>query len=219
MSNVGNISFSASGKNIGELIYFDTTNSRIGIGTSSPSYKLHVSGSGYFTGHTYFANWIDVTSGVATRCIELDPPNGTSDGGYIDFHYGGSSADYTSRLIESSSGVVTLYGSFYATGDVTAASDQRKKEFVEDVVLTLEQIANAPAVKFRWKDDRDSLVHIGTYAQYWQDILPESVSDRGGDLGFTYGNTALVAVKNLARYVMQFEEEVRQLKKKQNKSA
>lgn len=187
----------------------------VGIGTSSPSYKLHVSGSGYFTGHTYFNDWIDVTQGVAARCLELDPPNGTSDGGYIDFHYGGSSADYTSRLIESSIGVVSLYGSFYATGDVTAASDQRKKEFVEDVVLTLEQIANAPAVKFRWKDDRDSLVHIGTYAQYWQDILPESVSDRGGDLGFTYGNTALVAVKNLARYVMQLEEEVRQLKKKQ----
>ena len=110
-------------------------------------------------------------------------------------------------------------GSIYATGDVTAASDQCKKEFVEDVVLTLEQIANAPAVKFRWKDDRDDLVHIGTYAQYWQDILPESVSDRGGELGFTYGNTALVAVKNLARYVMQLEEEIRQLKKEQNKSA
>ena len=153
MSNVGNISFSASGKKIGGFLYFDTTNKRLGVDTSSPSYKLHVSGD------------------------------------------------------------------IYATGDVTAASDQRKKEFVEDVVLTLEQIANAPAVKFRWKDDRDDLVHVGTYAQYWLDILPESVSDRGGELGFTYGNTALVAVKNLARYVMQLEEEIRQLKKEQNKSA
>ena len=44
MSSVGNISFSASGKNIGGLMYFDTTNSNIGIGTSSPSYALDVVG-------------------------------------------------------------------------------------------------------------------------------------------------------------------------------
>ena len=32
----------------------------------------------------------------------------SSYGGYIDFHYGQSTADYTSRIIESSNGVVTL---------------------------------------------------------------------------------------------------------------
>ena len=44
MSNVGNISFAATGKNIGSIAYFDTTNSRLGVGTSSPSDKLHVAG-------------------------------------------------------------------------------------------------------------------------------------------------------------------------------
>ena len=44
--------------------------------------------------------------------VELSPAT-TNDGhgGYIDFHYNGSSSDYTSRIIESSSGVVTLNGS------------------------------------------------------------------------------------------------------------
>lgn len=32
----------------------------------------------------------------------------SSHGGYIDFHYGGDTGDYTSRIIESSKGVVTL---------------------------------------------------------------------------------------------------------------
>lgn len=50
MTNVGNISFDQSGRNIGSLIYFDTANSRIGIGVSSPSYKLHVDGTIYATG-------------------------------------------------------------------------------------------------------------------------------------------------------------------------
>ena len=49
MSNVGNISFAATGKNIGGLIYFDTTNDRVGIGTSSPQYALHVVGTIYAT--------------------------------------------------------------------------------------------------------------------------------------------------------------------------
>ena len=44
MTSVGNISFSASGKNIGGVAYFDTTNSRLGIGTTSPSTSLHVVG-------------------------------------------------------------------------------------------------------------------------------------------------------------------------------
>jgi hypothetical protein len=44
MTSVGNISFSESGKNIGSVAYFDTTNSRLGIGTNSPSTRLHVKG-------------------------------------------------------------------------------------------------------------------------------------------------------------------------------
>lgn len=32
--------------------------------------------------------------------VELRPPQGANHGGYIDFHYNGSTADYTSRLIE-----------------------------------------------------------------------------------------------------------------------
>lgn len=50
LSSVGNISFDQSGRNIGSILYFDTTNSRLGIGASSPSYKLHVAGSIYATG-------------------------------------------------------------------------------------------------------------------------------------------------------------------------
>ena len=44
MTNVGDISFSASGKKIGGFLYFDTGNSRLGIGESAPTEKLHING-------------------------------------------------------------------------------------------------------------------------------------------------------------------------------
>ena len=42
--------------------------------------------------------------------IELFPGSSAGHGGYIDFHYNSSSDDYTSRIIESSSGTLSLNG-------------------------------------------------------------------------------------------------------------
>lgn len=43
---------------------------------------------------------------ISPAAIELFPGASAGNGGYIDFHYNNSSADYTSRLIESPSGVI-----------------------------------------------------------------------------------------------------------------
>ncbi len=40
--------------------------------------------------------------------LELKPASGASYGGYIDFHYSGSTADYTARIIESAQGTLEL---------------------------------------------------------------------------------------------------------------
>ena len=41
--------------------------------------------------------------------IELNPNGSLSNyGGFIDFHYNGSTADYTSRIIEESAGTITF---------------------------------------------------------------------------------------------------------------
>lgn len=42
--------------------------------------------------------------------IELTPVTGTTNGGYIDFHYAESTEDYTSRIIESPSGNINYFG-------------------------------------------------------------------------------------------------------------
>ena len=150
MSSVGNITFSASGKSIGGLLYFDTTNSRIGLGTPSPSYKLHVAGD------------------------------------------------------------------IYATGGVSCLSDLRKKD-----VLTykwapcLSMIADAPIIRYIMKDDEQKRERIGSVAQYWQKVMPETVNaDAEGTLSMNYGEISLVSVIALAREVKRLKAEIEQLKKK-----
>ena len=52
-------------------------------------------------------------------CIELFPTSSTAgNGGYIDFHYNRSSVDYTSRIIEQSSGTITVGGNLSVTGTI-----------------------------------------------------------------------------------------------------
>lgn len=155
MSSVGNISFSASGKNIGSVAYFDTTNKRLGVGNSSPSYKLDVSGV------------IHCTTGL------------TSD------------------------------------GYVTALSDIRHKDIQGEVGLTVAEIANAPAVKFLWKDKRQDGLQVGSVAQYWKKALPEAVVEgKNGELTMSYGVIALLASIVNAREIVNLKREIAELKRR-----
>lgn len=128
-------------------------------------------------------------------------------GGFIDFHFNGSSSDYTSRIIEDASGEIniqatTKVNNLYSRGYVTALSDARKKRVMGDVVLTAEQISQMPAVRFEWKDNEKPGMFIGTLAQNWREILPEAVRTLGdGTLSFDYQSAALVSVINLAREI------------------
>lgn len=58
---------------------------------------------------------------ISPAAIELFPGASAGNGGYIDFHYNNSSADYTSRFIESSPGKVTLNGNtIFTTANIIA---------------------------------------------------------------------------------------------------
>ena len=52
--------------------------------------------------------------------IEFATSSSANNGGFIDFHFNGSTADYTSRIIEEASGVLQINGATFSNGTITA---------------------------------------------------------------------------------------------------
>lgn len=110
---------------------------------------------------------------------------------------------------------------FYVNGSSGGASawantsDVRKKNIINDVKLELWQIAQAPLFRFRWKDTSiDTNIHIGTSAQYWQTVAPETVMDDGaGNLGLEYSVVALLSAITTARKVQDHENRIQALER------
>ena len=97
-------------------------------------------------------------------------------------------------------------------------SDIRKKDVIEyDVDPGFETIANAPTIRFMWKD-RGPLDNrgecVGSIAQYWQMALPEAVmTDGEGFLSMQYDVIALIAAVSVAKRVASHEQRIAALER------
>lgn len=123
--------------NVDSLLYFDTTNTRVGIDKSSPAYTLDVNGSLYAASNSVFGgtlsveNTITLTGGTAakqriyfdsTHYVELD------SSGYFHFSHGVYSDGFMSALGLNSGGggaadYIPLSGSTNITGDLTPSNN------------------------------------------------------------------------------------------------
>lgn len=131
----------------------------VGIGTTSPNYKLHV--------------------------------NGTIGAGNIT----GANLD--------------------SEGYISALSDIRKKDVVEYMDgLTIEQIAKAPIIKFTWIDRPEDGLQVGSIAQYWEKVLPQSVhTTPKGFLSFAESRAALVGTISNSRELVKHEKRIAELER------
>ena len=102
-----------------------------------------------------------------------------------------------------------IYGDVLITSGDQTLSDERRKNITREIVLTAEQIASCRAVAFDWKDKPGR--SFGSIAQDWQKILPESVNDIDDTLYHFYGQSAEVAVINLAREVVELKKIIKRL--------
>ena len=130
----------------------------VGIGTTSPSYKLHIVGTAY-----------------ATENI-------------------------------------------IAAGDLTAGSDIRYKDKIQDLRLTVHDIALAPAFTYKWNNRKDdALIHIGSSAQYWlnTDAKDAVYYDKQNDFyHLNYASLALCNTIILARGMETQEEKIARLEER-----
>lgn len=101
-----------------------------------------------------------------------------------------------------------LSGSFTATGNITAYSDERLKENVQTIEGALDKVSQMRGVTYNYKSElNDGQRGTGVIAQEMQQVMPEVVQD-GEYLSVAYGN--LVGV--LIEAVKELQEEIKELK-------
>ena len=93
------------------------------------------------------------------------------------------------------------------------SSDIRLKYIRSYAGASIEQIADAPIFNFVFKDSTQ-YIHLGTSAQYWQNIFPCGVSEMSDTyLAMDYGAIALASAVMVARKVQNHEDRILELER------
>lgn len=101
-----------------------------------------------------------------------------------------------------------------SSSNISTASDINIKDIIsEDTCFTVDNIADAPFFDYTYKNDESKNVQIGTSAQYWQTVCPNSVkANEDGILGLNYQGVALGSAICLAKKIKEQQSEIDELK-------
>ena len=104
--------------------------------------------------------------------------------------------------------------SIISSSNISTTSDINIKDIIsEDTCFTVDNIADAPFFDYTYKNDESKNVQIGTSAQYWQTVCPNSVkANENGILGLNYQGVALGSAICLAKKIKEQQSEIDELK-------
>jgi hypothetical protein len=128
--------------------------------------------------------------------------------GYWVWYYG---ANYSLGIGSSTtSGSYTLYvsGAIYATNDITAYSDRRKKTDIVTIDDALDKVTRLRGVYYTKIGEEDKGRKTGVIAQEINEVLPEVVTYAADvdEYGVAYGNTVGLLIEAIKEQQKQIEE-------------
>jgi hypothetical protein len=148
--------------------------------------------------YDYLKGWIIGTDGTNTFLMGGNVGIGTTSPG--------------SEKLKVEGSIYTTVGLF-SEGYLDTLSDKRFKDVVDyDATPSLDAIADAPAIHFKWNDREDDTMHVGSISQYWQKVMPEATHMRNDKLGMNYDVIATLNTIALAREVRGLKAELAKLK-------
>lgn len=203
----------------GSASMYINSSGNVGIGTTSPAYKLDVTGTTRITGavtlgSTLTGNYWYLNNSSTNPYLRLTR---SSVNWYVQVSskgmYLGMGATYSCIIDEN--------GNFLSVGGITQYSDIRKKTKLQDVELTLKQVANAPLIEHYYNSDDKKTTHVGSIAQYWADMNDWFCKlDSDGYYTMEIQNAALASAisvaRELERYESKTDKKIRMLKKRIN---
>lgn len=171
---------------------------------------------GYYQGESFFENLDGGTENAEFgayadgRCTMNNIKAGKSMGlnangtGYVNANFDVTGTIHATAGISSDTYVTALATS--------TTSDKRLKDVKENIDLPIETFAEAPAVKFEWKNNKELGMQAGTIAQYWEEKLKEVVHEgEDGNLSMQYDVAALLGTITIAKKVVEQEDRIKKL--------
>ena len=135
---------------------------------------------------------------------------------FIDFHYNKSSEDYTSRIIESSSGVLKINEVSLSNGQVTATkvtqtSDIRIKENISTIVEDTDKIKNVKFFEFNYISDKNKTKSYGVIAQDLEEVGLKNlvIEDADGYKSVDYISLLVLEIQRLRNEVNTLKSKIR----------
>lgn len=194
-------------------------NGNIGINQTSPAYTLDVTGTTRITGavtlgSTLTGNYWYLSNSSTNPYLRLTR---SSVNWYVQLVAAGLQLGQGS----ANSCTIDASGNFLSVGGITQYSDIRKKTKLNDVELTLKQVANAPLIEHYYNSDDKKTTHVGSIAQYWAEMNNWFCKlDSDGFYTMEIQNAALASAisvaRELERYESKTDKKIRMLKKRIN---
>jgi hypothetical protein len=198
------------GTSLGPVINIIDTDGKVGIGTSTPSYKLHVTSTiktdlDLITdGDLYFKNnktikFYNANGTTVSNILNLDSNNALNIQGNVI---------YFKTLAGTNLGNFDGSGNLTATGDIAAFSDEKLKKNVKTIQNALEKVKSLRGVEYERVDIEQK--GIGFIAQELEKIIPNVVNTQGDYKTVSYGNITSILVEA----IKELSKEVEYLKNK-----